>query len=145
MPHSDLQPGLMFCRSIVVDEGLTGLALSRSFAGLGDMPSVFSTAFMVGLVEWTCVEGLRPYLRSGERTVGTLIDLSHVAATPIGVTVSAEVRLLAVIGRKLRFLVSCHDEHELVGKGNHERTLVHSANFTRRARMKRGPVAVIQR
>ena len=91
------------------------------------MPPVFATAFMVGLVEWTCVEGLRPYLRRGEHTVGTLIDLSHVAATPVGVTVSAQVRLLAVVGRKLRFLVSCHDEHELVGKGYHERTLIQSA------------------
>jgi fluoroacetyl-CoA thioesterase len=145
MPHSDLQPGLMFSRSIVVDEGLTGLALSRTFEGLGDMPSVFSTAFMVGLVEWTCVEGLRPYLRRDEYSVGTLIDLSHVAATPIGVTVSAEVRLLAVVGRKLRFLFTCHDEHELVGKGNHERTLIQSTNFARRAKMKSNSLAMLQK
>jgi fluoroacetyl-CoA thioesterase len=145
MPHPDLQPGLTFCRSIVVDERLTGFALSRKFVGLGDMPPVLATPFLVGLVEWTCVEGLRPYLREGEHSVGTLIDVNHIAATPVGVTVSAEVRLLAVIGRKLRFLVSCHNEYELVGKGNHERTLIHSATFTRRARMKGGHVGMVQR
>ena len=145
MPHSDLQPGLMFCQSIVVDERLTGLTLSRNFVGLGEMPPVFATPFMVGLVEWTCVEGLRPYLLKGEHTVGTLIDMSHVAATPVGVTVSAQVRLLAVVGRKLRFLVSCHDEHEVVGKGCHERTVIQSATFTRRAGMKRGYVAIAQK
>lgn len=137
MPKLDLQPGVVFHRTIIVEEGFTGLALSQSLVGLADMPPVLSTAFMVGLIECACNEGLRPFLLEGEHTVGTLIDVSHIASTPIGMRVTAEVRLVAVVGRKLRFLVTCRDEHEIVGKGNHERTLIRPASFMRRAESKR--------
>jgi fluoroacetyl-CoA thioesterase len=137
MPKLDLQPGIAFRRTIVVEENFTGQALSQTIVGLADMPPVLSTAFMVGLIECTCIGGLRPYLLEGEHTVGTLIDVSHMAATPIGMRVTAEARLVAVVGRKLRFLVTCHDEHEVVGKGNHERTLIRPAGFVRRAESKR--------
>jgi fluoroacetyl-CoA thioesterase len=140
MPNSELQPGLTFCRSIIVDESIIGPSLSRTFAGLA-MPPVFATAFMVGLVEWACVEGLRPYLLEGEHTVGTLVDVSHIAATPIGMRVTAEARLVGVVGRKLRFVVSCHDGCETVGKGSHERTLIRLASFLRRAESKRTTAA----
>jgi fluoroacetyl-CoA thioesterase len=137
MPRSDLQPGLRFYQSILVNESLIVPALSGAFAGFVDMPSVFATAFMVGLVESTCVEGLRTYLLKDEHTVGTLIDVSHVAATPVGLRVTAEAHLLAVVGRKLRFSVICRDEHELVGKGTHERTIIRPAGFISRAEAKR--------
>ncbi len=137
MPNLDLQPGIVFHRTVVVDEGFTGLALSQTIVGLADMPPVLSTAFMVGLIECTCIDGLRPYLLDGEHTVGTLIDVSHMAATPVGMRVTAEVRLVAVVGRKLRFLVGCHDEREVIGKGNHERTLIRPAGFMHRAESKR--------
>lgn len=137
MPNANLQPGLVFSRSIIVDESHIGPSLSRSFTGLFEMPSVFTTAAMVGLVEWTCVEGLRPYLREGEYTVTTLIDLSHVAPAPVDACVTADVSLLAVVGRKLRFLVSCRDQREILGKGCHERTVIDSAKFACRAEAKR--------
>lgn len=137
MPNLDLQPGIAFHHTIVVEEAFTGLALSQTIVGLADMPPVLSTAFMVGLIECTCIEGLRPYLFDGEHTVGTLIDVSHMAATPVGMRVTAEARLVAVVGRKLRFLVTCHDEREIIGKGNHERTLIRPASFMRRAEGKR--------
>ena len=89
MPNLDLQPGVVFQRTIVVEEGFTGLALSRSIVGFADMPPVLSTAFMVGLIECTCIEGLRPYLMEDEHTVGTLIDVSHVSSTPVGMRVTA--------------------------------------------------------
>src|SRR5262245_56185584 len=137
MPNQMLQPGLIFRRSIVVDETLTVPSISHMFAGFADMPAVFATVFMVGLMECTCVEGLRPYLLDDEHTVGTFIDVSHIAATPVGMRVTAEARLLAAVGRKLRFRVVCHDEHELVGEGSHERTLIRSAQFMSRAEAKR--------
>ena len=137
MPNLHLQPGIVFHRTITVEEAFTGLALSRSIVGLADMPPVLSTAFMVGLIECTCIEGLRPYLLEEEHTVGTLIDVSHIASTPIGMQVTAEVRLVAVVGRKLRFLVTCRTDHEIVGKGNHERTLIRPVSFMRRAESKR--------
>src|ERR1051326_7908354 len=138
MPSPHLQPGLIFRQSLIVDESLTVPRVANCFVGFADMPPVFATAFMVGFVEWTCIEALRPYLLEGEHTVGTLIDVSHIAATPIGLNVTAEVRLLAVVGRQLRFRVTCHDEHELIGKGCHERAVIHPASFTWRAEQKRG-------
>jgi fluoroacetyl-CoA thioesterase len=75
-------------------------------------------------------------LLAGEDTVGTLIDVSHVAATPLGMRVTAEARLQAAVGRKLRFLVTCHDDREVVAKGTHERTLIDVARFMRRAELK---------
>jgi fluoroacetyl-CoA thioesterase len=141
MPNQSLQPGLIFRRSIVVDQNLTVPCVARAFVGFADMPAVFATVFMVGLMEWTCVEGLRPYLLEGEHTVGTFIDVSHIAATPVGMRVTAEARLLAAVGRKFRFRVVCHDEHELVGEGSHERTLIRKVQFMSRAEAKRTRIA----
>jgi len=141
VPNQSLQPGMIFRRSIVVDGTLTVPSVSHVFAGFADMPAVFATVFMVGLVECTCVEGLRLYLLEGEHTVGTFIDVSHIAATPVGMRVTAEARLLAVVGRKLRFRVACHDEHELIGEGSHERTLIRTAQFMSRAEVKRMRIA----
>jgi len=140
MPCSALQPGLVFRQSIVIDDGLTVPSLSSNFVGFADMPSVFATAFMVGFMESTCVDGLRPYLLEGEHTVGTLIDVSHIAPTPVGMRVTAEVRLLAVVGRKLRFRIVCHDERELIGEGSHERTVIRTASFTSKAELKRADI-----
>ena len=67
------------------------------------MPPVLATACMVGFVETTCMEALVPYLAPGQKTVGIHVDLSHVAATPVGMRVTARVELVAVEGRKLRF------------------------------------------
>jgi fluoroacetyl-CoA thioesterase len=92
---------------------------------------------MVGFVEATCIEALRPYLLDGEHTVGTLIEMSHVAATPIGMHVRAEVELLAVEGRKLSFRVKCFDDRELIGEGSHERAIVRTASFLDRVETKR--------
>src|SRR5262245_14699645 len=144
MSNQTLQPGLIFRRSIVVDETLTVPSVSHMLAGFADMPAVFATVFMVGLMECTCVEGLRPYLLGGEHTVGTFVDVSHTAATPVGMRVTAEARLLAVVGRKLRFRVVCHDEHELVGEGSHERTLIRTAQFMSRAEAKRTRIGTLK-
>jgi fluoroacetyl-CoA thioesterase len=137
MPSAELQPGLVFSRTITVDERLLATSLASLFAGFAGMPPVFPTAFIVALVEWTCIDGLQSYLLDHEHTVGTLIDVNHIAATPVGMRVTAEVRLLAVVGRKLRFVVRCHDDREVVGKGSHERTLIRSASFMRRIETKR--------
>lgn len=84
---------------------------------------------MVAFVEWTCIEALRPYLDEGERTVGTHVDMSHLAATPVGMKVVATVELVAVEGRKLRFKVECRDEEDVIGAGFHERAIIDVARF----------------
>ena len=132
-----LRPGLRFSHSMRVDESLTVPAVSRRFTGFADMPPVFATAFMVGFMEWTCIEALRPYLAPGEQTVGTRVDMSHMAATPAGLTVTAEVELVAVEGRKLRFRVSLRDEREPIGEGFHERAIIRTESFLRRVGAKR--------
>jgi len=67
------------------------------------MPQVLATACRVALVEATCFDALKPFPKEGQKTVGAHVDLSHVAATPMGMRVTAQVELVAVEGRKLRF------------------------------------------
>lgn len=130
--------GLVHAKSIVVTRALCVPAMEGILPGFGDMPEVFATAKMVALVELTCIEALRPYLAPGERTVGIGVNLSHAAATPAGMRVTARVRLVAVDGRRLWFEVECRDERETIGAGTHERALVDLARFLERAERKRG-------
>ena len=133
----DLKPGLRHVQSLRVDQSLTVPAVSKAFA-FEDMPPVFATAFMVGFIEWACIEALRPYLDAGERTVGIHVDVSHTAATPVGLTVTAEVELVAVEGRKLRFRIACCDDAGPIGEGFHERAIIDVAHFMARVSAKVG-------
>jgi fluoroacetyl-CoA thioesterase len=128
----ELRPGLVHVQTIRIGESLTVPALSHAFGSFVEMPSVFATAMMVGFVEWACIEALRPYLDPGEQTVGTHVDLSHVAATPIGMTASARVELVEVHGRKLRFQVTCRDDADRIGAGFHERFVIDRETFASR-------------
>jgi len=131
-----LEIGLRHTQSLVVDEGLTVPRVSPAFGSFRDMPAVFATAYMIGFIEATCIEALKPYLTADERTVGTHVDVSHSAATPIGMKVTAEVELASVSGRHLRFLVSCRDEKELIGSGTHDRVIIDFSKFAVRMRSK---------
>lgn len=134
MPEK-LAPGLAHRKTIRVDERLTVPAMADVFSGLADAPPVFATAFMIALVEVTCVEAVRPYLGQGRHTVGTHVDVSHAAATPVGMMVTAEAEL--VEGRhRLRFRVACRDERGPIGEGFHERAIIDTARFTARASRK---------
>src|SRR5512133_2662305 len=86
-----------------------------------EMPPVFATAYMVGLLEWACMEAMAPHLDAGEQSVGTAISVTHTAATPPGLTVTVEVKLTHVDGRQLFFEVSAHDGVDPIGSGTHER------------------------
>lgn len=130
--------GLRGERTIVVGDGLTVPSVAPAFTGFADMPPVFATAYMVGFVEWTCVEALRPYLGAHQRTVGTHVDMSHAAATPVGMRVSATVELVSVEGRKLRFKVECRDEVDVIGSGFHERAIIDFDKFMQRVQRKGG-------
>ncbi|MDQ8732028.1 thioesterase family protein [Bradyrhizobium sp. LHD-71] len=136
MTPTDLQPGLRHRQQITVTEMLTVPAVSTAFTGFTDMPPVFATAFMVAFVEWTCIEALRPHLAPHLRTVGTHVDMSHIGATPVGVEVTAEVELVAIERRHLRFRVECRDAIEVIGRGFHERTIVDGSKFVERLRRK---------
>ena len=101
-----------------------------------DMPAVFATAFMVGFIEWACMEALRPYLEEGERTLGTLINVTHQAATPPGMRVTAHVRLLELDGKRTVWGIEVRDEVEIISKGVHERFTVNGEKFSARVAAK---------
>lgn len=132
----DLKPGIRCVRSLRVEPAFTVPAMSASFTGFTDMPPVFATAFMVAFIEWTCIEALGPYLDQNERTVGTHVDVNHVAATPVGMTVTTEVELVVVDGRKLVFKVACRDEAGPIGQGGHERAVIDYSKFMARVVVK---------
>ena len=100
------------------------------------MPSVFATAFMVGFMEWACMEALRPFLEEDECTLGTMINVSHQAATPPGMEVTAHVRLLELDGKRTLWEIEARDEAELIGKGTHERFTVNREKFSARVASK---------
>lgn len=128
--------GLRHSQTLRVDDSLTVPAVSAAFTGFSDMPPVFATAYMVGFVEWACIEALRPYLAPSQRTVGTHVNLSHSAATPVGMQVTAEVELIEVEGKRLTFKVLCRDEVDVICEGRHERFIVEAQQFIRRVTSK---------
>jgi len=132
--------GLRHSQTIAVSAGLTVPEVSPLFGDFRDMPPVFATAFMVGFVEATCIAALKPFLGERRQTVGTRVDISHSAATPVGMSVSAEVELVEVSGRRLRFKVTCRDDAEVVGEGYHERFIIDRDRFLARVAAKRAAV-----
>lgn len=125
-------PGLSHTLTLTVNDRLLTTAFSPDFSGFADLPPVFATAFMVGFVEWACIEALRPHLEDGVQTVGTHVYISHVAPTPAGMKVEAVVELTEVKDRILRFRVDCYDECGLVGSGFHERAIIDPVRFRSR-------------
>ena len=94
------------------------------------MPEVFATGFLVGFLEWACIKAINPHLDwPAEQTVGTHIDVSHIAATPSGFAVTAKVKLIEVDGRRLLFEVEAHDGVDLISKGKHERFIINKEKF----------------
>ena len=102
------------------------------------MPPVLATAYMIGFVEWTCMRLLEPYLEPLQRSLGTQVNLSHTAATPVGMKVTAEVTLEAVDNRRLRFSVVCRDEVDVICEGQHERFVVDIDRFLKGVEKKQG-------
>ena len=132
MTLDDLKPGLRHSATLRVSEAMAVPAQGRMMGGTVEMPPVFATANMIAFVEWTCVAALAPYLALEQRTVGTKVEMTHTAATPTGMTVTAEIELVEIDGRRLRFKVSVRDEAELIGEGVHERTIIDHARFMAR-------------
>jgi fluoroacetyl-CoA thioesterase len=98
-----------------------------------EMPEVFATGYLVGLLEWACIEALRPHLDwPREQSLGTHVNFSHLAATPPGMTVTVDVRLDRVDGRKLSFFIAAHDGVDKITEGTHERVIIDSAKFAER-------------
>ena len=97
---------------------------------------VFGTPCMLALMEKTASESVAPYLEEGCGSVGTQVNISHVAATPIGMTVRCETELTEVDGRRLVFKVAAYDEAGLIGEGTHQRAIVAKERFEQKAQSK---------
>ena len=104
-------------------------------AGSGLVP-VFATPWMVALMENAAVQAVQEALAPDEGTVGTWLDVTHDAATPIGMKVWAQAEVTAVEGRKLTFAVSAYDEAGKIGGGAHERFIIKPDKFLARAQAK---------
>lgn len=102
-----------------------------------DLPDVFGTPFLVGLFEGTSAELMAPRLEPGEQSVGIGMNLKHLAATPLGMTIRATTEVTAVEGRKLTFKVEAFDEKEKIGEAVHERFIINADKFNRKVEAKR--------
>jgi fluoroacetyl-CoA thioesterase len=126
-----LKPGLKHSFSYTVPASKTVPHLYAESPQLRAMPEVFATGFMVGLMEWTCVQLLEPHLDQGEGSLGVHIDLSHKAATPPGLTVTVEAECIEVKGPRASFKITAHDGIDEIGTGTHERFIVGWDRFNR--------------
>src|SRR6266545_4343667 len=125
-----LQPGLTYQFRFTIPESKTVPYLYPESQLFQEMPHVLATGYMVGLMEWACIEALKPHLDwPREQSLGTMVNFKHLAATPPGLTVTVDVRLDKVEGRKLAFTVSAHDGIDKISEGTHERIVIDAARF----------------
>ena len=103
------------------------------------MPEVYGTPLMIYLMEFASARAVAPFLPPGWVSVGTEVNVKHLAATPVGFVVTATATVLAVAGRSVSFAVQAHDGVELIGEGTHVRALVDLDRFNARVALKRPP------
>lgn len=102
------------------------------------MPEVFATGYLVGFLEWACILAIKPHLDwPAEQSVGTHINVSHEAATPVGLEVIANVELTKIEGKKLTFNVEARDSIDVISKGVHERFIINKEKFDNKVKEKK--------
>ena len=133
---ASLKPGLTYRFEFPVPPSKTVPHLYPESPGFAEMPEVFATGFMVGLMEWACMQLMAPHLDAGEGSLGVHIDVSHIAATVPGQTVTVDAECTKVSGRRVAFKVKAHDGVELIGEGHHERMIIPWDRFVARVNEK---------
>lgn len=99
--------------------------------------AVYATPAMIGLMEGTCLAAVDPHLPSGMGTVGIHLDVRHIAATPVGLTVRATAELIDIAGKRLTFKVEAFDDKEKIGEGTHQRYIIEVNQFMAKAESKK--------
>jgi len=127
---TEIQPGLAGSATLIVAEEHTAPRV-----GSGRV-HVLATPVMINLIEAAALEAIERLLPAGHQSLGTLLNVRHIAATPVGMRVTARAEVIAVDGRTVRFRVEAHDERELIGEGEHERVVVNVAKFDQRVQRK---------
>ncbi len=132
-----LKPGIEHELRYRVPDTKTVPALYPESPEFQKMPEVFATGFLVGFIEWACIQAVNPHLDwPAEQTVGTHINVSHSAATPPRLEVVTRVRLIEVAGRRLVFEVEADDGVDVISKGTHERFIINAEKFNAKTREK---------
>ena len=126
----EIKPGVTGRQEVLVAFENTAESL-----GSGDLP-VFGTPFLCALVENTCLKSINEYLEGDEGTVGTVVNIKHTAATPIGMKVWVESTLTEVDGRRLVFEAKAYDEKGPIGEAYHERFVIYGEKFLKKANAK---------
>lgn len=101
-----------------------------------EMPPVFGTPLMIYLMEVTASDAIEKYLPEGWVTVGVVVNVKHLAATPVGATVTAKAKVLSVDGYMVTFAIEAHDGVEKIGEGTHVRAVVEMDRFLKRVKAK---------
>lgn len=125
-----IKPGLKGTSSLVV-----GPEHTAAKVGSGVIP-VLATPVMINVIEAAALAACEQLLPHGHQSLGIRLDVRHIAATPVGMTIKAEAVVTKGEGRSIHFVVTCHDEKELIGEGTHERVVVNVARFEERVRRK---------
>jgi fluoroacetyl-CoA thioesterase len=131
-----LKPGLTHRFSYKVPENKTVPYTYPEAPEIASMPKVFATGNMIVLMEWTCTQLLAPHLDPGEGSLGVHVDVSHLAATPPGMTVTVDAEVVQVAGNRVAFSVKAHDGIDPIGEGRHERYVVTWDKFNARVAAK---------
>ena len=122
-----LEPGLVNEIQMTVEESDTA-----RHSGGDSLPPVFATPRLISFMERTAHESIVPFLGENQTSVGTLVNIRHLGATPVGMQVRFRAELLEVDRRRLRFKVEAWDEVEKVGEGEHERFIIDKDRFNQR-------------
>ena len=138
---ASLKAGLKYRMTFKVTDKQTVPALFSDSNSFGSMPSVFATGFMVGLFEWCCTDLLSQHLDEGEGSLGTVVNFTHDAATPPGMTVTVDCEITEVEGKRVKFTVTGHDGVDKIGGGTHERFVINRAKFDERVAAKAAKAA----
>ena len=125
-----LKPGIKYEHKFVMPLSKTVPSLYPESSEFLAMPEVFATGYLVGLLEWSCIKAINPHIDwPQEQTLGTRINISHEAATPPGLEITASVELIKVEGKKLVYSVEAHDGVDLISRGEHERFIINKEMF----------------
>jgi fluoroacetyl-CoA thioesterase len=127
-----LKPGMTHRFAYQVPENKTVPYTYPESPEIAAMPKVFATGNMIVLMEWTCTQLLAPHLDPGEGSLGVHVNVSHLAATLPGMTVTVDVECAEVVGQRVAFKVKAHDGIDLIGEGRHERFVVMLDKFNAR-------------
>lgn len=128
----ELKPGFTFEFTYEVPENKTVPHLFPEFLEGNEMPKVLATGFMIGLFEFTCIKAINPFINwPEEQTVGIHVNVSHMAATPPGMTLTVKGVVTEIKGKKLSFSIEAFDGIDKISQGTHDRFIINADAFNK--------------